>query len=372
MSFSQQRSPYQQHGKIQSSTAVFMAIILLVVLWVSSGFLFKQTPAELAALKVTLPTVAVKNSTATTVVRELTLNGDILPNQQLSVRTRTDGMLEMIVESGAAVKKGDLIAKLSIDDREVQRTQADAQVKKAQSDYDATKKLVDKNLSSQSQLQAVKAQLEAARAQLRRITFDIENTTLTAPVDGVVNQRFVEQGAYVSPGSPVLEIIANNPLLAIINVQQSQIHRLKTDMPAAIRIIGGEQRQGKVSFIAPTANPQTRTFRVEVTIPNDEQPLPSGMSAEVRIQTNEVQAHKISAAQLKVDSAGRMGVLILDDENIVQFEQVTVERADVDGLWISGIKEETRLVVISHGSLSAGQKVDPQPVPHGYKSGERL
>src|SRR5690554_7699394 len=86
------------------------------------------------------------------------------------------------------------------------------------------------------------------------------------------------------------------------------------------------------------------------------------MSAEVTIKTNEVQAHKISAAQLKIDTAGRMGVHTVDDNNMVLFEQVTVERADVDGLWISGISEESRLVVISHGSLSAGQEVDPQPV----------
>ena len=369
MTFSSMRSLYRQYGKIQSSTAVFIAIILLVVVWIASGLLFKSEVGNTEEAQTVLPTVAVKDSIAVTVAKELTLNGDIKPNQQLSVRARTDGMLETLVESGTRVSKGDVLATLSIDDREVQRAQADAQVKKAQSDYDATKKLVDKNLSSQSQLQAVKAQLEAARAQLRRITFDIENTTIIAPVGGVVNQRFIEQGAYVSPGSPVLEIIDNNPLLAIINVQQSQVHRLEVGTAAQVRIIGGEVRQGSVSFIAPIANPQTRTFRVEVTIPNNERPLPSGMSAEVKIQTNLVQAHKISAAQLKVDSAGRMGVLTLDDNNTVQFEQVTVERADVDALWISGIGEEARLVVISHGSLSAGQKVEPKPVPQGYKSG---
>lgn len=372
MTFSPQRSLYTQQGKIQSTTVVFIAIILLVVLWISSGLIFKSDNGITEELKTVLPTVAVKNSKAVTVSRQLTLNGDIIPNQQLSVRTRTDGMLEMIVESGTRVSKGDVIAKLSIDDREVQRAQADAQVKKVQSDFDATKQLIEKNLASRSQLKAVEAQLEAARAQLRRVTFDIENTTLIAPVNGVVNQRFIEQGAYVSPGSPVLEIIDNNPLIAIINVQQSQIHRLEIDMPAAVRIIGGEERLGKVSFIAPIANPETRTFRVEVTIPNSEQPLPSGMSAEVTIKTNEVQAHKISAAQLKIDTAGRMGVHTVDDNNMVLFEQVTVERADVDGLWISGISEESRLVVISHGSLSAGQEVDPQPVPQGYKSGESL
>lgn len=372
MIFSLHGSAYKQQGRIQSSTAVFVAIILLVVLWIASGLLFKGKVESAEEVKTILPTVAVKMSTATTVARELTLNGDIKPNQQLSVRTRTDGMLEMIVESGTRVSKGEVIAILSIDDREVQRAQADAQVKKAQSDFDATKQLVDKNLSSRSQLKAVEAQLEAARAQLRRVTFDIENTRLTAPVNGVVNQRFIEQGSYVSAGNPVLEIIDNDPLLAIVNVQQSQVHRLKLDMPATVRIIGGEQRQGKVSFIAPIANPQTRTFRVEVTIPNKEQPLPSGMSAEVKIKTNEVQAHKVSAAQLKIDTLGRMGVLTVNNNNVVLFEQVTVERADVDGLWISGISEESRLVVISHGSLSAGQQVDPQLVPQGYKNGESL
>lgn len=362
MTLSPACSLYKQQGKIQSSTAVFLLIVLLVVIWIASGILFKSQDDQTEETTASHPTVAVKDSQATAVVRELTLNGDIKPNQQLSVRARTDGMVESIVDSGTNVAKGDLLAQLSMDDREVQRAQANAQVKKAQSEFDATKQLIDKNLASQSQLQAVKAQLEAAHAQLRRITFDMENTSLKAPVAGVVNQRFIEQGAYVSPGNPVLEIIDNDPLLAVINVQQSQVHRLKVGQPAQIRILGGEKREGRVAFIAPIANPQTRTFRVEVTIPNQEQPLPSGMSAEVKIETNQVQAHRISAAQLKVDSAGNMGVLILADDNTVEFAPVTVERADVDALWISGLDEQARLVVVSHGSLSAGQKVEPKPV----------
>jgi len=372
MIFSPHRSLYKQQGKVQPATAVFIAIILLVVIWIASGFLFKSDASNGEEAQTLTPTVAVKKSSAVTVARKLTLNGDITPNQQLSVRARTDGMLETIVESGKKVNKGDVIATLSIDDREVQLAQADAQMKKAQSDFDAAKKLRAQNMISQSELQALEAQLKAAKAQLRRVTFDIEHTKITAPVRGVINQRFIEQGAYVSSGNPVLEIIDNDPLVAIIHVQQSQVHRLQTDMPATVRIIGGEQREGRVSFIAPIADAQTRTFKVEVTIPNSEQPLPSGMSAEVTIQTNEVQAHKISAAQLKIDTSGRMGVLTVDSNNIVQFEPVKVERADVDALWISGIADETRLVIISHGSLSAGQKVDPRPVPEAYQNGENL
>lgn len=372
MTFSAQYSLDKQQGKVQSTTVVFIAIILLAVVWVASGMLTKPevTPDETA--KNILPSVAVKNSQAVTVARKLTLNGDIKPNQQISVRARTDGMLETLVKSGTRVNKGDVLAQLSLDDREVQKAQANAQVKTVQSEYNATTELVNKGLASSAQLQAIKAQLEAARAQLRRITFDIENTTLTAPVTGVVNQRFIEQGAYVSPGEPVLEIVDNNPLLAIINVQQSQVHRLNVGMSAQIRIIGGEVRQGTVAFVAPLANPQTRTFRVEVTVPNSDQPLPSGMSAEVTIETNKVEAHKISAAHLKVDAAGQMGVLTLDNDNTVQFKQVTVERADVDALWISGIGNEARLVVISHGSLSAGQKVVPQPVSQDDNNSEVL
>ncbi|RUO46769.1 MULTISPECIES: efflux RND transporter periplasmic adaptor subunit [Idiomarinaceae] len=365
-------SLHKQQGRISSSRAVFIAIVTLVFLWIASGFIFRGDTEKTNATKSNLPSVAVRNSQAQLVARELTLNGEIRPNQQLNIRARTDGMLEMIADSGAEVSQGDVIAKLSIDDREVQRTQAEAQVKKAQSDFNATKKLIEQNLSSQSQLQALEAQLEAARAQLRRITFDIENTELTAPVSGVINQRFIEQGAYVSAGNQVLELIDNDPLIAIINVQQSQIHRLKLNMPATVKLIGGTDRQGQVSFIAPIADPQTRTFRVEITIPNQNDPIPSGMSAEVTIETNNVKAHKISAAQIKIDAAGRMGVLTINDNNETRFSPVTVERADVNALWVSGLDDETRLVIISHSSLTAGQKVTPKPVPADYDKGEEL
>jgi len=359
-----------QQGRINSSTVVFIAIITLVFVWITSGFIFPSNNDTATSSDISVPSVAIKNSQAQLVARELTLNGDIRPNQQLNIRARTDGMLEMIVDNGTEVDKGELIAKLSIDDREVQRTQAQAQVRKALSDFQATKQLIEQNLSSQSQLQALEAQLEAARAQLRRITFDIENTELTAPVSGVVNQRFIEQGAYVSAGSQVLELIDNDPLLAIINVQQSQVHRLKLGMPATVNFIGGGERQGQISFIAPIADPQTRTFRVEVTVPNQDNPIPSGMSAEVTIQTDRVKAHKISAAQIKIDTEGRMGVLTVNKDNETQFSPVSVERADVNALWVSGLDDTARVIVISHSSLTAGQKVNPKAVPAAYEGGE--
>ncbi|WP_404399946.1 efflux RND transporter periplasmic adaptor subunit [Idiomarina seosinensis] len=346
--------------------AVFIAIVILVVLWIGSGVVFDQESVGKEDEQESLPTVAVFQSEARPVTRQITLNGDIEPYQRAIVRARTDGMLEYIAETGRQVNKGDKLAELSMDDRQVQLEKARAQVKKAESDYQAAQRLNEQNLSSESELQALKAKLEAARAELRRIDFDIENTELSSPVTGVVNRQFIEQGAYVAPGSQVLEVVDNDPLLAVVYVQQNQIHRLQSDMPASVRTVGGEKRQGEISFIAPVADPQTRAFRVEVTVPNQQKPLPAGMSAEVTIDTNTVDAHKISAAQIKIDAAGQIGVLTVDEQNIIRFKPVVVERADVNALWVSGLDSTERLVVISHGSLADGQKVKPKPAPDDY------
>ncbi|MGM0482126.1 MAG: efflux RND transporter periplasmic adaptor subunit [Pseudomonadota bacterium] len=357
---------YRQIGWISSSAVVFIAIVSVVVLWISSGVLFNETSPRKTDAAASLPTAAVATSQARQVTREITLNGDIEPYQRAVVRARTDGMLEYIADTGSQVTKGDRLAQLSMDDRQVQLTQAKAQVKKAENDYNAAKRLTEQNLSSESELQTLKAQLEAARAQLRKVTFDIENTELSSPVTGVVNRKFIEQGAYVAPGSQVLEVVDNDPLLAVVYVQQNQIHRLQSDMPASVRTVGGEKRQGEISFIAPVADPQTRAFRVEVTVPNQQKPLPAGMSAEVTIATDRVAAHKISAAQIKIDAAGEIGVLTVDEQNIIRFKPVVVERADVNALWVSGLDSTERLVVISHGSLADGQKIKPKPAPDDY------
>lgn len=352
---------------LNSTTLVFVAIIVLLTVWIGSGVIGRDNAAPTEREAPPPPSVAASWSEAAPVTREITLYGDVRPNQVVTLRARTDGIVEEMTTVGAQLERGEVVGRLSTDDREARLTRAQARLTSAQRDYESALELVEGEFVSRSEVQARRAELEAARAELRAIEQEIANTTLRAPISGVVNRIVSDLGAYVGQGGEVLEIVDNDPLLAVVHVQQGAVSRLQPGMGARARFIGGEEREGRIRFIAPIADAATRTFRVEIEIPNREQALPSGLSAEVIIPTDTVDAHRVSAALIRLDEQGRTVLQTVDADDRIAFIPVQVVKARADGLWVTGLEDRARLVTISRGLLSPGQAVDVRETPEAYR-----
>lgn len=352
-----------------STTLVFLAIVLLVVVWIGSGMIGREPAVVAERPPSALPQVAASVSQAQEITRELVLYGDIEPAQVAVVRARTDGVVEEIVRLGTVVEPGDALAQLSSDDREARRTRAEAQLASAQRAYDSAVQLFERNAGPEVNVQTTLAQLEAARAELQAVELDIANTAIVAPISGIVNRIAADLGAYVTPGGEVIEIVDNDPLMAVVNVQQAAVSGVRAGLPARVSFIGGEEREGTVRFVSPIADAATRTFRVEVEIFNPGGDLPSGISAEVVIPIDTVSAHRVSAALGRLDEEGRIGIHVVEDDNRIAFVPVEIVRADAGGVWISGLPESARIVTISHGALGPGQEVEVAETPPEYLLG---
>ncbi len=352
--------------KPDATLTVFLAIIALVVLWIGSGMLVREPPQPPQRPDPGVPVVAASHSTAKPVTRELVLYRDVEPVQIATLRARTDGLVESVVPLGTRVERGQPLVQLSADDREARLAYARAQVDAAQRDYEAARQLLQRGAGTQSDVRARLAQLEAARAELRTVELDLTNTQLPSPITGTVSRIIADVGAYVTPGGEILEVVDNDPLVAVVNVQQSAVGRVRPDMPAVARFIGGEQRDGVVRFVSPIADAATRTFRVEIHIDNSDGQMPAGLSAEVVIPVETVPAHRISAALVQLDAQGNIGVYSVDDSDRIAFLPINVVRARADGIWVTGLPEQIRIVTISQGSLGPGQQVRVQDTPPEY------
>lgn len=349
-----------------ATSLVFLAIVALVAAWIGSGIIGREPPAQPERAEVATPSVAASWSRAETVSRELVLYGDVAPVQVSILRARVGGVIEAIATQGTQVAAGEQLGQLSADDRTARLARAEAQLAAAERDYDAARQLAEREIGPEAEAQTRLAQLQAARAELRAIELEIGNTALQAPIDGTISRIIADVGTFVSPGGEVLEIVDNDPLIAVVNVQQAQVANLRTGMSAQVRFIGGETREGQVRFISPIADAATRTFRVEVEIANPEGQLPAGMSAEVVIPFATVPAHRVSAALGRLGEDGRIGIHTVDDANTIRFVPIEVVRARADGIWVSGLPDEARIVTISQGSLSPGQRVDVRETPEEY------
>ncbi|MBS0001476.1 MAG: efflux RND transporter periplasmic adaptor subunit [Thioalkalivibrio sp.] len=356
------RSLLQRHR----STLLIAGVALLLVLWIASGVVGREPPVIEARQESPVPTVAVRVSKAEPIRRLVTLQGEVLPDQQVTVRAETEGgLVETPVPLGESVVAGTVIARIAMDDRKARLRRAEAAVQGREADFRAAEELAEKGYQAQLQVDSARAELEAARAELESVRLDIEHTRVKAPIAGVLNHRSAEVGDYLSVGAAVAQIVENNPLKAVVQVPQHSIHRIQPGQMANLEFGNGLVREGTIRHVSARADTQTRTFRVEIEVPNPERILPSGISVQVRIPVEEVMAHRISPALVTLDPDGRLGIKILENADRVAFHPIDPVRADSDGLWVDELPETVRIITVGQGFVNEGDRVQSRPEDAG-------
>ena len=248
-------------------------------------------------------------------IRQLSQTGSILPKETVHVFSKVPGKIirRIAVEKGDPVQKGDIVvqleresieasiqearASLNASRAQLQRIEARIQVLKKdarrlenlfqekavaaqkldhiQAEYQAS--LENKNLAA--------AGIERAKARLKQLLVAGDDHTITAPISGLVAQRHLDPGSLTAPGQPLLTLIQTDPVKILTSVTEQDYPSLQTTMPARIEVNAypGEVFSGAVSLVSPTLEPATRSAEVEISIPNPDQKLKSGMFAQVTI-----------------------------------------------------------------------------------------
>ncbi|MDO5646503.1 efflux RND transporter periplasmic adaptor subunit [Paracoccus sp. (in: a-proteobacteria)] len=352
-----------------SAHLVFLAIIGFLVFWIGGGMLNREPAVETVRAAPATPRVAASISHAETITPRVSLFGNIVPNQVSVLRARTGGIVETVARQGESVTVGDDLGQLSTDNRGAGVAQATAALASAERDYNTAEQLRSRGVMAESEVLTRFAQLESARASLRAAEFELENTTLRAPISGTISRVMAETGSFVQAGAEVLEVVNNDPLLAQIEVRQNEITSIRLGQVANVTFQGGIQAEGVISFIAPVATAETRTFRVELEVPNPDNAVPAGLSAEISLALQDQRAHRISPALIRLDDGGRIGVMAIDEDGeTLRFQQVNIVQARADGIWITGVPDQLRIVTISQGALNDGQKVQVSETPDEYRS----
>lgn len=353
---------------MSSSTLVFLAILGFLAFWIGGGMLNSTPPEAPVRVEPPLPNVAAHLSSAETIRPRVVLYGNIVPNQTSMLRSRTGGIVEEVVRQGDRVEQGQQIARLSADDREAGVARAEAELRSAERDHEAARQLRERGVTSEAELQSRFAALESARAELRAAELELGNTMLRAPITGTVSNVIAELGSFVQAGGEVLEIVNNDPLIAEIEVRQNEITSVSLGQTADVAFQGGRKAVGTVSYISPVATTETRTFRVELEIENPDSVIPAGLSAEISLAMQEQRAHRISPALIRLDDAGRIGVMIVDEDGeTLRFAPLEIVQARAEAIWVTGLPEEVRIVTISQGALNDGQRAQVTETPDEFR-----
>jgi len=337
------------------------AVIIALCLWMASGWFVKESPTESAEdTSASLMRVEVSALNVETMDREISLQGQLEPAQHLFLKAQTSGSLEsFLIDKGDRINAGQPILTLNLGGRENTLAEAQAQVKTARSQQEAAKTLRRQRLQSQLQLEQSEASLETALARLAAVELDISYTKVTAPFSGVINDLPIDIGSLVERGDVVAELIDDSSFNVSAYASQQSLANLKVGQSLTVKLITGENLDGKLTYISSIADSQTRSFKVEAKVRNISSSIAAGVSASMYIPVEQVGATFISPSTLSLGENGELGVKAIDSDDKVEFLPIELVSTSLDGAWVSGIPAQTRVITMGQGFVNVGEVVDP-------------
>lgn len=333
----------------------FFNVLLVVGALAAVSCGSKSTKSVETAEEVVIPNVEVATVLARDVEQQVLFTGNVEAEAVNNIAPQSPRRInEIRFDVGDHVKKGELLVSLE----NSSLVQAKAQMENAKIEYERTEELYKIGGASKSEYDARRLQYEVGKATYENL---LENTTLTAPISGIVTARNYDKGD-MTGGLPVLVIEQIRPVKIMINVSESLFAKVKKGMKVyiALEAYGDEQFIGSISRIYPTINNTTRTFQAEVTIPNNDERVRPGMFARVTLpyeKNNRVVAP--DRAVNKLMGSGDRYVYVLEADGTVRYSKVTLGRR-MDAEWeiLSGLQSGETVVVKGQTALTNGCKVN--------------
>ena len=258
---------------------------LLLFFGVRSLFGRPDTPPDQARAAANAPlSVQVALTPEVEHAYDVVLRGRTESARTVVARSETAGVVALTpAREGSFVAKGAVLCRLSVDARQASLDQARAALKSRQLQRQAATDLAAKGFRSQTQVLEAQSNLDAAQAAVRQAEIALDQVNIRAPFAGVFDRRDAEIGTYLSPGQPCGTMIELNPLLVVGDVPEAEAAKLTVGSPARAQLTGGQLLTGQVRYVAHDADPQTRTYHVEIAVANPRMDVRSGLSAQVRI-----------------------------------------------------------------------------------------
>jgi multidrug efflux system membrane fusion protein len=346
------------------STWAAGAILLAITLWMGSGFLFPAEESDAGQQGAMAPdpvAVSVRVSQAQSVTLFFQAEGQAQPDRETALLTETAGdVAEVLVAKGADVTTGQQIARLSNAQAEADLRRASEEKDRAQREFDNATALLERGVATVDRVAQARATLAAAEAQVTAAEEEMESTLIKAPFAGRLERLVLDEGEYVASGTEVGRIVDIHPLSVEIRVPQQALSRIRNGQTAEVFFITGETREGTVTFVGSAAAADTRTFLAEIRVPNEDGAIPAGISAEIRIATGQQQAHFVAPSVISLNPDGTLGIKTVEDGKVA-FYQIELVRAQVDGLWVSGLPDKVDLITTGQGYVREGEAVRTHP-----------
>ena len=364
----------------------------------------QPAPAAAAAPQDSTPivSVAVLTSTAQNVDSAVTVRGETRATRQVDLRAETNGrVISQPLRKGATVQANQPMCEIDpgtrrvslaeaearlaesrarVPEAEARVIEAEARLEEALINDRAAEKLSKGGFASearvasataatqtaragvaaaQSGLQSTLAGIQSAEAAVALAQKEISRLVIHASFDGILESDTAELGSLLQPGGLCATVLQLDPIKLVGFVPEMAIQHVKLGTAAEARLVDGRKILGAVSFISRSADKVTRTFQVEVTVPNEDLSVSAGQTADITISAQGTLAHLVPGSALTLNDNGTLGLRILGAENTVRFAPVTLIRDTMQGVWVAGLPHQTDVIVVGQEFVTDGVIVDP-------------
>lgn len=302
--------------------------------------------------------------------RIIRVSGVTAPDKRTTLATRNAGILgELKVEKGDTVQVGDVVLVLDGAEKQSMVNTARVLLDQRQKEAENVERLVKEGITPSTQIDSARSALASARSQLEAAQADVDRLTVVAPFSGVIDKVMVEEGSWLPSGEAVAVLLQLDPVVALGEVSEREIAHVKVGSEADVRLISGEIVSGKVRHISLEATAGTRTYPIEVAIANPDNLIPAGMTAEIMIKSAAVTAVRLPRSVVTLDAAGNLGLRILNADSTVGFVPIDLIDDSPEGLVLSGIPLDAKIIVAGQDLVSEGDKVKAVPADATLISG---
>lgn len=258
----------------------------------------------------------------------------------------------ILVDVGTQVRKGQLLATMD----PVNKNNISVQLANAEADYERMKRVYEAGGLSKQQMDQTEAAIEVQRANAKNV---LDQTELRSPIDGVVTARNYDPGDY--PGQlPILEVMQINTLKVTLSISEKYFPLIKKGMSTEVSVdmYPGRTFEGKVSLIYPAIDPATRTFTIEVTIPNAKGDLRPGMFSRTKLHFGKKQGIMVSDVAIQKQMGTNDKYLFVAKDGIAE-RRVVLTGTQIDGYIevLSGVNEGDEVITAGISRLMQGTEI---------------
>ena len=340
-----------------------LSLILVISIWLGIGLIGESeeyvNPRPLV-MDDGLQKVQVEIMRGELIERSINISGKTAANRSVELKSEIRSKVKFIhKKKGERVKKGDIIVELDARDWPARVEQGEASLRQYKIEYNSAKKLLKRGLINDAQIAKAETALANAKAELTNARINLSASLITAPFNGIVDQRYVELGDYVKENVKIVKILDFSPYLVVGHAAEKDASFINIGDPARAQLITGDIIQGHIRFIAAEAEENTRTFPIEMEVRNLTGSMTSGLTAKLMVPQPKQFSHLVSPALLILNDQGKLGLKGLTEDDKVIFHAIQIVKAVSNGIWITGLEEESKIITVGQGFVDYNERVSP-------------